>query len=1144
MHILTINGLVYTFGIDYHKYGILGMGDLNFEIRKITLNQFFQKNKINFMSISEKYCVCINNQHNILIFGTFKNNTFLFPKEINNDNHFYYNKVKCSENYFVIMDFSGYLTYYGNINSNINFELNEKIKYKKLKFDYKNEQIDDFICGKNFVCILDKKGNCYLYNEEGLYKIKINEEIKQIYLMKNSFFLLGKNFNIYIIQNNKNSSNISDFIVNSYEINKEINYISIVPNYYYEPLDIIFIMESSIEFISKLKEKTLSIFNLSYSKDSKDNFQTIFSKKIHESLFNINDSIQSFILNDSVLPVNYSLSKLSLNSTNINTTKKNFRISKISNLLEKVFDHKFNEIRKKRAKSVKRSIIYEKINESDYNMNYSENDNNNNNNLRSKCGNIFSVQESLRFKTIKEENLENDSLRNKKEMNLNKNDSNNNYNDINKSIKLKNLNIHLTNNLGNNNNEKKHEICINNTLEISNKQEEIFYKKNNKQINFETQYEYFNINNNPKNFKILSISKSQLNISKRKKREIKTFNFDKSDKKLNMNKENRNLISLNNILDLLKKNKEKKEKEIVKEKKKQLEKEKEINRLKEIQKIQNLEIEKQKIIGNEKEKEKELNKLKELEIQKDKEIKEFQLKLNNLENDRKNYQNIINKNINEKSPENNKNQFQKIFSQIKPNNQIFNTEEKTEYSKSKFNNLNLLNKNYISSILTEQNSPLKNINNENKIKKNLFKGNNESKNVNSDFIYKKVNTKNYIQIKPKKLLKNNSKDKVYKKDIIKNSKIHRNINNDYENESLNLINKNIMKVNSKEELIELLNKAKENNINKSLYYQIENDESKIIKVKNKKIEIIQLDKIDSIIMSSNNYIDDESFKMSNSSENLIKITNEENLKLNNNKRNNPIKLVNSISTSNLFKTNYNNIKTDNYNLNKNKKNYLNLRSKSINKFLYNEKNINNNLKNKENNIINNKRSSTPINKTKKKNNSNQKKKNKFLPNKKKIGYENFIKYHNNEKIMKAVEKLKEKYLNYLQRIYGNQNLENKILPESIDKEDFLIRDFMNSEIKINNSDYFIPNESFISQIEMENFFIENLRCEKIKNKLRIIDNNFIIDTLTTNQNLISYDEEEKNISYLEPIELEKSGNIINNTNGKYDKTKLKMKYFK
>ena len=57
------------------------------------------------------------------------------------------------------MDFSGYLTYYGNINSNINFELNEKIKYKKLKFDYKNEQIDDFICGKNFVCILDKKGN-------------------------------------------------------------------------------------------------------------------------------------------------------------------------------------------------------------------------------------------------------------------------------------------------------------------------------------------------------------------------------------------------------------------------------------------------------------------------------------------------------------------------------------------------------------------------------------------------------------------------------------------------------------------------------------------------------------------------------------------------------------------------------------------------------------------------------------------------------------------------------------------------------------------------------------------------------------------------------------------------------------------------
>ena len=43
MHILTLNGLVYSIGIDYKQYGILGMGDLNFEIREITLNKFFQK---------------------------------------------------------------------------------------------------------------------------------------------------------------------------------------------------------------------------------------------------------------------------------------------------------------------------------------------------------------------------------------------------------------------------------------------------------------------------------------------------------------------------------------------------------------------------------------------------------------------------------------------------------------------------------------------------------------------------------------------------------------------------------------------------------------------------------------------------------------------------------------------------------------------------------------------------------------------------------------------------------------------------------------------------------------------------------------------------------------------------------------------
>ncbi len=1192
MHILTLNGLVYSIGIDYKQYGILGMGDLNFEIREITLNKFFQKQKINYMSISDKFCVCINNQHNILIFGTFKNKKFLVPKEVVNESNLYYNIVKCSDNYFVLMDFSGHLSYYGEINSKNLFdnELNDyKIIHKIINFDYKNEQVEDFVCGNNFICILDKSGNSYLYNEEGLNKIKINDEIKQLYLMKNSFFLLGKNSNnIHILQNNNESDNLYDFIINTYEIYKEMKIFSIIENYYYKSSEILFIIESPFDLLIKIKENKIKLFNLTISKDSKDNIQTIFSKKFSDTLFNLNDTYQSYLLTESVLPVNFSLSKISLNtSKSINDTSKiNFRINKISNLLEKVFDNKIEQINNKRARSVKRRLVFEKINGTDYDLKYI----NNKDNIieRSKSGKIFSVQDSLRFKPIKEEeNMETESLGYKKKSgdkknNLNENKKDNKIPNKNSLINCEKHKRNLTDSI--NNFDIKNNFSINQSLDILNKKEEIISNKLNKTKQLQTQNKNFYISNTK--LKILSISKSQLNIpnlklnynNQIKRQKLKIFFFDKSDTKINYNK-NKQTISLNNIVDFfLEKNKKTNQKEDLKnkneieiEKKKQLEKEKEIKRLKEIQRIQDIEIEKQKKIGNEKERE--LNKLKALEIQKEKEIKEFQLRLNNLNNNKKNFENTIKNNLN-----NNNNEliqsFEQIFS-LKSNNQIYNSAEKKNNFKSKFNSsINSKNINKSSTIISDK-IPFKAYKNsiQNVKNKNL-----NSQTFNSDLIYNKVNPKNIFYERPKSLIKNNLKDTIYKKQIIentlKNSK--KNISqskNSLNIESFNLINKNIIKVNSKDILAELIQKAKDNNNSNSIYYQLEDDESQILKLKNNKIEIIPIEKIDSISISSNKFLDDESFKLSDSSDkNRNKIIKQKNSKnnINQNKRNNPIRLMDSISSSsiNIFKSSNNNeknnlIKVDNFNLNKrNQKNNINLnKSKSINKFLENTNDKNNNNNNnstqnifpsKNNNIkeSNFKRNATPLKYISQKNatyaplNQEKKNKNKFLPNKK----NNFAQYNNNEKIMKAVEKLKERYLNYLHRIYGNQNIENSLkAPDSKEKENSLIRDFMNSEIKINDSEYFIPKDSFISQIDMENFFFENLKYEKIKNKLRIIDNNFIGDTFTSNQNLISFDEEEKNNSLIEPIELERSGNIRTHSSyfpsfGNNEQDKFKQKF--
>ena len=56
---------------------------------------------------------------------------------------------------------------------------------------------------------------------------------------------------------------------------------------------------------------------------------------------------------------------------------------------------------------------------------------------------------------------------------------------------------------------------------------------------------------------------------------------------------------------------------------------------------------------------------------------------------------------------------------------------------------------------------------------------------------------------------------------------------------------------------------------------------------------------------------------------------------------------------------------------------------------------------------------------------------------------------------------------------------------------------------------------------MEQFMNEHLKFENIKNKLKKIDNNLIVENYIPN-NLIFYEEEEKNFIPFEPMELDYS----------------------
>ena len=1026
---ITNEGLLYSIGKDYNNFGILGMGNLVNELNELTLNNFFLNIRITNISICEKYCVCINSKYNILIFGIFNNKKYSTPKSIKNESEYYYDTIKASNNYFALLDINGFLSYYGYIQKTKYSNEDERIIHKKIEFDYKTEEIDDFICLENYICILSNHRNVFLYNESGLYKIQINDSISKIYQMKNCIFLFSTNNKIiHILEYNNNN-----FISKTYKIKENIELLGFVHNYIYNPHEIIF------KFKGNYFQTINNIFTLIFSCNSNEENNLILKKNFENK---ISENF-SYMETQSLNQANSSLIRLSQSIgssrgiSNSNSLSNFSRIDKISKMLERIFDNKLNEIKRKRSSSANRRIYLEKIIERD--NEYSNYDNNNyltrsynnifNKNLKN---NVSSNLENERYENLNNnlvniETFGNDNFNN---FEINEHNSNINNDDNNEKIEIENKNK-----IGN--------ISFKNLEGIENKLKKT--SKNNCII---------------QNFKIRYTSRNN-SFSKKKniEKKIVNFNIEKPDNKLIVykNRINNNILSLDSIIQLqIIEQQKKKEIELIKQKQK--EKDDEINKLKEIQLNQQIEFLMIKKCNEEKDKElkrlKDSEKEKELEIEKKTEILK-NLKLQ--QKSRKQFLMIdqisngnIEKNLN--TPKNLKNPLSKTISksiklstpQIEENNILYkslsNFEEQSNLKQKK--QLLIRSNSQIFEVENKNNNPLFN----SKIKKEYsgVSSVNSSFNTFNKKNIKKFNGKNIIIVPSKEVLFN----------IIKNKQIH--------------------------------------SLDTSIYYQVQNENDTILKYKSNKFEIIKLNEI------KDNYKKGKTER----------IINRVNSSSNNYKNNKPVRFCNSIvlNSSNIKKKNPISIINNTNHSKNNNKNDLK-RSHSSKKFslskYYNNDSSQKFIFQSNNNGKSFERSITPLKLISQKSSN-------YIPS-------NIINKKNNEDNIN-IDKLTNKYINFLQKKYGEQFIDENLLNH---QESDLIKDFMNNEIINNNdSEFLISNNHFSSISEMEKFMNEHLKFENIKNKLKEIDNNLIVENFF--HDFITYEEEEKNFVPFEPIELDYS----------------------
>ena len=128
---------------------------------------------------------------------------------------------------------------------------------------------------------------------------------------------------------------------------------------------------------------------------------------------------------------------------------------------------------------------------------------------------------------------------------------------------------------------------------------------------------------------------------------------------------------------------------------------------------------------------------------------------------------------------------------------------------------------------------------------------------------------------------------------------------------------------------------------------------------------------------------------------------------------------------------------------------------------------------------------------------------------------------NKEKDKESFIILRKKYLDFLIKIYGNENIPRK--NEKIDN--IFLEGLINNEVPIEN----INLNLLKCSNDMKNFIgesLENFKLQQIKEKMnKINDENFLYLNTNNEKMQLEYDDDIKDKSnILEPIELDKSNN--------------------
>jgi alpha-tubulin suppressor-like RCC1 family protein len=211
-HAITENLNVFSWGIDYERFGLLGMGK-KYQNKIPVFNKNLSKLNISYISMGENHCVGMDYKRNLYVWGDNsygqigiinnnkdKNeNKSEVPLKLNfqgkNDN-FKVRKVQCGKYFTCGITNDGIVFKIGkNNNKNIIFFNQKEDENNKLLLSnsINMNKADDIFCSEKIIGIVTINGDLLLFNEEqGLFKVNINNNKNNNYNNKNNNY---NNFN-------------------------------------------------------------------------------------------------------------------------------------------------------------------------------------------------------------------------------------------------------------------------------------------------------------------------------------------------------------------------------------------------------------------------------------------------------------------------------------------------------------------------------------------------------------------------------------------------------------------------------------------------------------------------------------------------------------------------------------------------------------------------------------------------------------------------------------------------------------------------------------------------------------------------------------------------------------------------------------